>query len=306
MINVINTSGGKDSTAMLLLAIEQGVENLHPVFCDTGNEHPMTYEYLRYLDDKIGIRIEWVKADFTKAIERKREKIKAAWLQEGITQERIDSVLQAMRPTGNPFLDLCMLKGRFPSSTLRFCTHELKIEVIKRHVYAPLLEQGNDIDSWQGIRRDESKSRARAMPREFAMKDKKTGAEVWNVRPILDWKAEDCFAMHKKHGIEPNPLYKLGMARVGCMPCINSRKSEVLEISRRFPDQIDRIERWEKIVAQCTKWDGATFFTSVAHDAAGIREVVRWAQTDRGGRQFGLFTDTEELPACSSQFGLCE
>lgn len=48
-VNVISVSGGKDSTAMLLLAIERGTENIRPVFCDTGNEHPLTYDYVRYL-----------------------------------------------------------------------------------------------------------------------------------------------------------------------------------------------------------------------------------------------------------------
>lgn len=36
--NVVSMSGGKDSTAMALLAIERGVENLHLVFADTGHE----------------------------------------------------------------------------------------------------------------------------------------------------------------------------------------------------------------------------------------------------------------------------
>ena len=40
---VLSFSGGKDSTAMYLLALEQGVDFL-PVFADTGHEHDLTYE----------------------------------------------------------------------------------------------------------------------------------------------------------------------------------------------------------------------------------------------------------------------
>jgi len=46
---VANVSGGKDSTAMALFLIDQGLD-FEPVFCDTGWEHEDTYEYLDYLE----------------------------------------------------------------------------------------------------------------------------------------------------------------------------------------------------------------------------------------------------------------
>lgn len=39
-------SGGKDSTALGLWLRAQGVR-FTPVFCDTGWEHPTTYEYIK-------------------------------------------------------------------------------------------------------------------------------------------------------------------------------------------------------------------------------------------------------------------
>ena len=64
-------SGGKDSTAMALLAREREVDNIRYVFADTGHEHAMTYEYLDYLEDALGIKIDRVMASFDKQIAHK-------------------------------------------------------------------------------------------------------------------------------------------------------------------------------------------------------------------------------------------
>ena len=44
MKHIVSISGGKDSTALLLLALERETPNLEVVFADTGHEHAQTYE----------------------------------------------------------------------------------------------------------------------------------------------------------------------------------------------------------------------------------------------------------------------
>lgn len=311
--HVVSVSGGKDSTALLLLARERFGAEPMAVFADTGHEHPETYRYVEYLDRRIG-PIQHVKADFARRINFRREQLLKAAAGEieygqGIkwTPEEAARAAEVMYPTGVPFLDLCLLKGRFPASQSRFCSQELKHIPIRQHAVDPLLDDGHTVVSWQGIRADESPSRANALPIEESDED------LWVYRPLLTWTAADVFAMHDKHGIEPNPLYKQGMGRVGCMPCIMCRKSELAEIARRFPDEIARIQEWERLVAMGSKRGLATLFASdkTTRDydsttANGIDVVVEWAKTGRGGKQYGLFHDTEELPECSSIYGLCE
>lgn len=310
MHNIVSVSGGKDSTALLLLAIERGAENLQAVFADTGHEHEATYEYVEYLSEKV-IPIRKVRADFTEQIARKREYVRTKWAEKGVPQEDIERAMKALVPTGNPFLDLCIWKGRFPSTKARFCSEELKRNPIIEQVQMPILEQGGIIWSWQGVRADESASRANLTELE------EVGGGLWNYRPILKWTAQECFDMHRKHGIKHNPLYEQGMGRVGCMPCIHARKDELLEISKRFPEEIQRVAEWEKLVAEASKRGMSTFFAAVQDDPAakdkdishqthGIHTMVEWAKTSRGGRQYDFLRVQNEGPVCTSIYGLCE
>ena len=313
--NIISVSGGKDSTALLLLAIERQAENMQAVFADTGNEHEQTYDYVRYLERATGVSIRWVKADFTARIAGKREYVLTKWSGKGVAQADIDRAAAALVPTGNPFLDLCIWKGRFPSSKAAFCSEELKRNPIINQVQHPILEAGNDIQSWQGVRRDESLRRS-TLPERNLKLTHDNGAELWNYRPILDWTAEDTFTMHRKHGIKHNPLYEQGMGRVGCMPCINCRKDELLEISKRFPDAIDRIREWEAAVGAASKRAYSTFFNLESlgpgkeaieyYAAENIDAVVQWSKTSRGGKQFDFLRIENDGPSCSSIYGLCE
>jgi 3'-phosphoadenosine 5'-phosphosulfate sulfotransferase (PAPS reductase)/FAD synthetase len=309
--NIISISGGKDSTALLLLAIEQQPDNMEAVFCDTGNEHQLTYEYVKYLEARTGVHIRWVTADFSEQIERKRKFVDTVWREQGVHEELINQALAVLVPTGNPFLDLCVWKGRFPSRMAQFCTEQLKKVPFYDQVVLPYVEADDEVIAWQGVRRDESVNR-----RHLAVREQKS-ANFSHYRPLLDWNVEQVFEQHRKHGVEPNPLYKMGMGRVGCMPCINCAKNELLEISKRFPEAVERIKSWEFIVGQASKRGFATFFAmhngknndwtaQEYFENGNISRVVEWSKTSRGGKQYNLFRMEEQPHACTSMYGLCE
>lgn len=248
-LNFVSLSGGKDSTALALLSIEKEADARF-IFCDTGNESPKTYAYIDYLDEKLesmtGRKILRIKADFSREITQKQQKLIAVG-----EFERAD----ACTPTGIPFLDLAVLKGRFPSTMARFCTQKLKIEVIIKE-FSKYLRAGYDVRDWVGIRADESTRRAKMPEMELFLTDDQTGCEAWHYRPILKWTANDCFEMMKRHGVEPNPLYKEGFSRVGCFPCISCRKEELRIIAEKYPGVIDRLNDWEVKVGRASKREG--------------------------------------------------
>ena len=309
MKHIVSISGGKDSTALLLLALERETPNLEVVFADTGHEHAQTYEYVRYLEDALSVPIRWVRADFRARMAKRREFIVSQWPKDGVPDAFIEQALNIMVPTGNPFLDLCIVSGRFPSTKARFCTTELKHGPITNQVMVPALRESRMVISWQGIRREESLARAKLY--DFDLDADLPG--IVNYRPILRWTVEEVFAFHRRHGIKHNPLYEQGMGRVGCMPCIHARKDELREIAARFPEEIERVAQWERLASMASKrglafmrLDGGFSNENVSLETHGIWQAVEWAKTSRGGRQYDLIASTEEPSMCSSIYGLCE
>jgi len=306
-VNVISLSGGKDSTAMAILSKEREGEMKY-VFADTGHEHPATYDYIEYLRSALDISIDVVKSDFTAQIARKRIVVETKWRKEGVDEKIIDNALSVLHPTGIPYLDLCLWKGRFPSTQAQFCTQELKSAPL--HEYLDDLIDRPAVISWQGIRSDESRRRSTLEMYDVEVgswEPKPSGMLIY--RPIINWTVEDVFAKHTEAGIEPNPLYKKGMGRVGCMPCINARKGELRGIAQHFPEVIDRVREWERLVGLASKRGRASFFSDDSVRGMGIDEHAEWSKTVQGGRKYDLIHAielTDPPPVCTSIYGLCE
>ena len=141
---------------------------------------------------------------------------------------------------------------------------------------------------------------------------------IW--RPLVDWTQKDVIAIHTRHGLRPNPNYLLGAERVGCWPCVYSRKSEIRAVAARDPERIAIIRDLEEIMTtrrrdrakargddpdQITK---PTFFNPVVNfnrDEWGIDAAVEWSRTRTGGKQFELFAARPQDSGCM-RWGLCD
>lgn len=90
MTHIIQFSGGKDSTALVLWA-KENLPEFTAVFCDTGWEHPLTYAYVQHINEtQLGGKL--------------------------VTLDSEGMVVLVKR------------KGRVPSTHARFCTQELKVK----------------------------------------------------------------------------------------------------------------------------------------------------------------------------------
>jgi 3'-phosphoadenosine 5'-phosphosulfate sulfotransferase (PAPS reductase)/FAD synthetase len=250
---IVSTSGGKDSTATLLAMREAGIPH-RAVFADTGWEAPETYEYLATLERLLGITIDRVRSE------------------------------------KGGMVDIARHKAGFPTRRGKWCTEELKLKPLRAYHDRVAEDADAETVSVIGIRADESA--ARAAMRAFEYSDL-WGGYVW--RPILAWSVADVLAMHHRHGVPIHPHYFRGHERVGCWPCINSRKESVRLIARDDPARIDEIHGYEaEFTAERARrnqsgegsfeYPQATFFMPVTPGVPnGIRDVVAWSRTKRGG-----------------------
>lgn len=294
---VLSLSGGKDSTATALALREAGIE-ARMVFADTGWEARETYEHLGLLRGMLG----------------------AFDVVRYLPPERVDASPEdgEYEVLSDPFADgrSAMLewaarKAGFPQRKGRWCTERLKIQPIRRYHDEVERRAGRETINVVGIRHDESIERS-LLPE---CEDSDTwGGWVW--RPIVDWSVEDVLAIHHRHGVEVNPLYKRGHDRVGCYPCIHASKEEIRLVAEHAPERISLIRQHEN--AQSVEREArnaagtgdfkhlrSTFFS--ARDALGSRgidEVVAWSRTKRGGKELPLLQ-----PAPSGgcfRWGFCE
>lgn len=289
MKHVVGLSGGIDSQACALWVRQRfPAEDIFLVNSDAGsNEHPLTTEHIAEYSATV-FHVEMIHAI-----------VADMWKTPGFAETR------GFVGTDRLTFDLmAQIKGRFPSRTAQFCTEKLKIVPMLRWVEENLADE--EFVRYTGVRNDESEARKDIQEVGWdALFDCEVRA------PLAKWKKEECFKFVRDAGEPINLLYSLGFSRVGCAPCVNSGKDDITHWAQRAPEMIDKVRRWEQSVkrtffAPCvpgikprlSPWGKVEIFN-------WVDEVVEWAKTDRGGKQFNIFSSLQPA-ACESKYGLCE
>lgn len=290
---LVSFSGGKDSQACLIQAANRyGADKIEAVFCDTGWEHPDTYKHIHDVCTLLDVKLTIIR------------------------NEKVGS-----------FQNLCKQMKCFPVATRRSCTSSLKI----RPMIDWILSHDDSFVIIQGIRGAESASRSEMEPecsyfKEYFSMDKgirlyrKRDVLAWCkthdasvFRPIFDWTAQQVIDYILDNGQQPNPLYKRGASRVGCFPCIMSRKGEIKVLSK---DKImaDRLISLEKVVNSLGKKNHAGFFPKgyiperfckeYGDGCPTVQEVIDYV--NRNDTMSDMFEPEGGYSCMSLYHGLCE
>lgn len=286
---IVQFSGGKDSMASLLWVRQNLTTDFLTVFCDTGWESEITYKYINDIKDRLGLNLV---------------------------------ILKSKKYSG--FIDLAKKKKRFPSTRARFCTEELKSKPMIDYI---LDEVKDSVLIIQGIRKSESFSRSKmnsqctyfkfyfrpyGLDRQgkekyhtYRKKDVVAFREKYAddiLRPVFDWSGQQVIDYIIKNGIEPNPLYKMGMKRVGCFPCIMANNIDITSMMKFAPERLAEITRHEVETKSSFFSPDSIPRWAYKGDFPLLPDVIEYLKNkNASGDLFG-----GEERSCMSFYGLCE
>ena len=212
--HIVQFSGGKDSTCMLLMMLEKGMQVDEIICCDTGKEFPQMYDHIKkvdqYIKEKYGKHITFLKA----------EKSFNYWM--------FDYVRQRGNYKGS--------KGyNWARAWMRWCTRVLKQTPTKKY-----LKEAGEYINYIGIAFDEPK-------RHLLMTDR-------DRHPLFDWTITEKQALQYcyEHGFDWGGLYE-DFDRVSCWCCPLQPLKSLRTLYHKYPDLWEKLKAMDKKAAYSFK-----------------------------------------------------
>lgn len=206
MKHIVSFSGGKDSTAMLLLMIKKGILIDEIIFLDTGVEFPEMYKHIEKVE---------------RYIDRKITKLKAENSYEYMMFEHKKKKGKNKGQKGYSWADF----------RNRWCTQYLKKQVMNRY----LKEKYKNIEiiEYHGIAADETKR---------LIKNKEKNIKY----PLAEWGVIEKEALEYcyKKGFNWDGLYEK-FDRVSCWCCPLKNLKELKVIYKEYPKYWEKLKEWD-------------------------------------------------------------
>lgn len=264
---ILSISGGKDSTATLLALRERG-HQFDCVFADTEWEAPQTYEYLAFLEKRLGLQIHRVRS-------------KNGGMEKGIVHH-----------------------GIFPSRKMKWCTKELKVFPIIE--YHETIKEACECEtvSVVGIRRDESDDRAEAKGFEYEpQSDWYTWRPLidWTIRDVLEIHNKYAIPVNPLYQLG---FSRVGC--MPCIQAKKEEIRLMAKHFPEKVQAIHVLETELTKKRHAKGLSGASFFRpakSKSPEDSTIEKVVEWSKTKHGGKE-PLIDETPE-GGCY-RWGLCD
>ena len=161
-------------------------------------------------------------------------------------------LIMAPVTSGKALLEQVEERGMWPSSSARWCTSGAKrgpIErELRRYLKAHPRFEGRLVNAL-GLRRDESRDRARRIPWRRNERMSVAGREVFDWLPVFELTTENVFRVIAEAAQSPHPVYSFGLTRCSCSFCIFASRSDLRRAAELRPDLYAKYAQLERRIA---------------------------------------------------------
>jgi len=248
---LVSFSGGKDSIALALGLLKQGVAKeriilMHqhvdgqPGVDKPFMDWPCTESYCRAFAAATGLRLlfQWRHGGFHREMLKENARTAAVsfdYLSGGIV-------------TAGGVRGKVSTRRLFPQVTAdlskRWCSPSLKIDVASIAINNEPAFKGKRLLFLSGERRQESAARSKYAEMErHRTHTKSRHVDHW--RMVIDYTEQQVWDIMREYGIIPHPAYRLGWGRVSCLACIFGLADQWASVRLIAPDLFARITQYE-------------------------------------------------------------
>lgn len=251
---LVQFSGGKDSTAVFLYLLEQGIPRekieLWHQNIDAGEKGFMdweiTPEYCRRFAESFGVKIyfQWKIGGF------RREMLRHNSLTAPTRFEQPDGTIGQAGGTLNKPNTRMKFSQLSADLNVRWCSGYLKVDVCKTSIVNQERFRGKQVLVISGERGEESPQRAKYAIFERDKSDKRDNLKlcrhVDRFRPLRDWKEQQVWEIIERYRVHVHPCYYMGWARCSCKFCIFSSPNQMASAALVSPALIEELIIFEK------------------------------------------------------------
>lgn len=272
----ISFSGGRTSAYMLYKVLEANGGTLPDdavvCFANTGKEDEATLKFVRDCETNWNVPIVWLE-----------------WRKNDLGYEVVN--FETASRNGEPFRDLCIYKKALPNGFMRFCTGELKIDVVHKYLKdVGIGTPDNPCAQMVGIRSDEQRRVAKMRGKSGADHKKDWIGDF--LVPLADSGVVAAhigsFWQSQSFNLQ-TPMYNGKSFHSNCDLCFHKPVAQLVSLVRENPNRAV----WWIEMEQFAKDNFAKSVIHFSRDHPTYADIAKYAN-----EQGDLFDSNEESIAC--------
>lgn len=310
---IVSFSGGKDSTALLLFLLDNGIpkdkiELWHQEVDGRGRslfDWEVTPSYCRKLGKTFGIPVyfQWKKGGFEREMTRKDSCTAPICFETPEGQIIETGGNNGQKATRNRF------PQPSPDLRVRWCSAYLKIDVCATALRRQQRFQNSRTLVLSGERGEESRQRARYAiiePDKADLREGRIPRYIDRYRPLRDWKEQQIWDILEKYRVRPHPCYFMGFGRCSCKFCVFGNCHQFASAACVSRQQAEELVSFEKEFGYTMKRDtdlASLISKGVAYDT--ITDELRTLATSYEYSMPVLVPENETWQLPSGAFRKC-